>query len=253
MSLNSDIAVVIPAFNEAATLPDVVDRARAFSDEILVVDDGSTDQTPQVVQDLPCRVVRNPENLGKGASLRKGFAAALEDGPEAVITLDADGQHPPELIPRLAEHFRETSDDLVVAARLEDRDVMPGIRRAGNNFADFWISLAANRRIRDSQSGFRLYSAPLLRGLPVEAVPGNRFDFEGRILIEASRAGFSVGEIPIPALYPDSTVSSHYRLFLDTFRIVGMVAVRILVQIFSILGLPGRKLRSSMSHKRWQG
>ncbi|HKJ71391.1 MAG TPA: glycosyltransferase family 2 protein [Gammaproteobacteria bacterium] len=238
-----EIAVVIPAFNEAATLPEVVREAAALAERVWVVDDGSTDHTAETVRDLPCRLLRHPRNLGKGASLRTGLAAALEEQPAAVITLDADGQHPVRALPQLTERFRRHGDDLVIAARLQERAAMPRLRQFGNGVADFWIGLAGGRRVRDSQSGFRLYSARLLRDLPIHRIPGDRFDFEGRTLIEACRRGYAVGEVPIPALYPDSGLSSHYRAVVDTSRIIGMVASRILTHTLSALLPAGSRPR----------
>lgn len=250
MTGESDIAVVIPAFNEATTLADIVHRAAALTDKVWVVDDGSTDKTPDILRELPCRALRHPVNAGKGASLRSGMSAALEDNPEAVITMDADGQHPPEAIADLRTHYQQTGEDLIIAARLWDRRSMPPLRRFGNNFADFWLGLAGNRRVRDSQSGFRLYSSGLLRALPIGAVPGDRFDFEGRLLIEACRQGFATGEVPIAANYPPSAMASHYSPVLDTAKIVDMVAKRILSETLSTCLAIGGKGGKSLSRKK---
>lgn len=236
MSQNPQITVVIPAFNEAATLPDIVQRASTFTDKIWVVDDGSTDETPKILAKLPCRSLSLPENTGKGASLRAGLNAAITDNSDAVVTLDADDQHAPETIPNLIAEHVATGADLVIAARLKNRGAMPGLRRFGNGFADFWVGLACRRRVQDSQSGFRLYSTRLLQSLPVGAIPGNRFDFENRLLIESCQQGFPTAEIAIEASYPPAGMTSHYRPLWDTGRIVGMVAKQILSGGLSTIG-----------------
>ncbi len=228
----SGIAVVIPAFNEEATLGQVVQEVLAYTDKVWVVDDGSTDGTRRVAGELPCRMLHHPGNRGKGVSLREGLGAALSaDEPEAVITLDADAQHPPEAIPRLVQAFQAGSSHLVLGARLDDRDRMPRTRRVGNAFADFWIGrMAAGISIKDCQTGFRLYSAALLRQLPIEAVPGDGFELEGRLLVESARRGFRVVNTAIPAIYPETARPSHYRPLFDTLRIGTMVAASIFLR-----------------------
>lgn len=203
----------------------MVEKSLAQTDKVWVVDDGSTDGTTRVIEGLDCRVLRHPENRGKGVSLRGGLWAALsEDDPEAVITLDADGQHPPEAIPRLVREFQAGSSNLVIGARLTDRTKMPRTRRVGNAFADFWIGrMAAGIAIKDCQTGFRLYSATLLRQLPIEAIPGDGFELEGRLLVESARRGFGVAAAAIPAIYPETARPSHYRPLWDTLRIAAMV------------------------------
>lgn len=252
MAQGRQIAVVIPAFNEATTLPDIVQRSVAFADQVWVVDDGSTDETAELLTKLPCSGIVHPRNLGKGASLRTGLIAALADHPDAIVTLDADGQHDPEAIPELVSKFEASGADLVIAARILQRRTMPALRRFGNGFADFWLGLAGRCHVRDSQSGFRLYSPRLLHSLPIKEVSGDRFDFEGRLLIESCRRGFPLAEFAIPASYPPAGMASHYRPFWDTARIVGMVAYQILSRSLSaiksaLLGLFQFRLRKRCS------
>jgi glycosyltransferase involved in cell wall biosynthesis len=250
MSGSRRIAAVIPAFNEAATLPDIVRRTAALADAVWVVDDGSTDETPLILPELPCRVLAQPRNTGKGASLRAGLMAATVENPDAIITLDADGQHAPETISELVARHEDTGADLVIAARVHQRRVMPPLRRFGNRFADFWVGLAGRCRLRDSQSGFRLYSQRLLLGLPVNAIPGNRFDFEGRVLIESCRRRFPKAEVAIAASYPPSGMTSHYHPIWDTTRIIGMVAWQILSRGPSLVVSRLRRLRRYFNDSR---
>jgi glycosyltransferase involved in cell wall biosynthesis len=218
------VAVVIPAFNEAATVAEVAGRALHYAQTVFVVDDGSEDDTAARLLGLPVTLIRNDSNLGKAASLARGFAAALEESMDAVITLDADGQHRPEDIPRLIEAAEEYPGDIVIAARLQGREHMPRLRRFGNWQADFWIAWAAGYPIRDTQCGYRLYPAALLERLVVRDGRRNSFVFESEVLIEAARMGCYARSISIDTIYGRSPRESHYRATSDTTRIIRMVA-----------------------------
>jgi glycosyltransferase involved in cell wall biosynthesis len=222
------IAVVIPAYNEAPTIADVAGRACRYADQVIVVDDGSQDGTAAQVQGLAVTVLRHASNLGKGASLWHGMQAALERSARAVITLDADGQHRPEDIPRLIAAAVRHPDRLIIAARLGRRVGVPRARRFANRVADFWISWAAGYPIKDTQSGFRLYPAALLRELNSAWNPGEGFVFESEILISAARRGYYSASVPIDAVYHERSRRSYYRPMLDTVRITRMVAWKLL-------------------------
>jgi len=236
------VVAVIPAYNEAATIRDVATRALRFLPDVIVVNDGSTDRTQHELSGLAVTVVSNPANLGKGASLWRGFALALAEGADAVITLDADAQHCPEDIPRLVEAAQAHPGRIVIGARLWDRDRVPALRYIGNRFANFWVAWAAGCRVADSQSGFRLYPAPLLR--TIKAAPSARFAFESEILIEAGRAGVRSVPVPIAALYPPDARPSYYRSAIDTARIVRMIAWKLVSRGLDLPGLV-RSLRGT--------
>ena len=222
------LAVVIPAYNEAATIRDIAERALAHVAQVIVVDDGSTDGTAAALTGLPLTLISNPANLGKGASLWRGFALALAEGADAVITLDGDAQHRPEDIPRLAAAARAQPGRIIVGARLWDRGHVPPLRYFGNRFANFWVAWAAGFPVADSQSGFRLYPAAVLASIKVAHGPGARFAFESEFLIEAGRAGVRSAAVPIAALYPPRARPSHYRTAIDTLRITRMIAWKLL-------------------------
>ena len=219
--LRSRFAVVIPAYNEAASIADIARRARRYTDLVVVVDDGSRDATVQALAELPVTVLRNPANLGKGKSICRGAQYALSRGACAIVTLDGDGQHRPEDIPQLLDRAIQQPGRLIIAARLRERRQAPALRRFANRCADFWISWAAGRRIRDSQSGFRLYPAAVFRLCPTAS---NGFVFESEILIDAARRGFLITAIAIDTLYHRDSRASHYRPAADTWAIVRMVA-----------------------------
>ena len=236
-------AVVIPAYNEAKTIRDIALRVCRFADLVVIVDDGSQDGTVQALQGLPIAILSNGSNAGKGESLRRGACYALDKGVDFVITLDGDGQHCPEDIPLLLNAQSAHPEAIVIAARLRDRRAAPALRRFANGFADFWISWAAGHRVRDSQSGFRLYPAAVFRG---SATTTSGFAFESEILIDASRAGVYTVSVPIDTIYNKQSRPSHYRPATDTLRIVRMVAWKLLcrglypVGLARSLGLFGR-------------
>lgn len=238
------IVGVIPAYNEARTIRDVALRTLEILPELIVVNDGSTDSTQQELAALPVTIVTNPVNLGKGASLWRGFALALADGADAVVTLDGDAQHCPEDIPRLMDAARAYPGHIIVGARLWDREHVPPLRYFGNRFANFWVAWAAGFPVADSQSGFRLYPAPVLRQVNVFHGPNARFAFESEILIEAGRAGVRSTAVPIPALYPARARASYYRSVVDTARIVRMIAWKLVSRGFYLPGLV-RSLRGT--------
>jgi glycosyltransferase involved in cell wall biosynthesis len=220
--------VVIPAYNEAATIADVARRAGAQSQLVIVVDDGSTDGTGDALDGLPVRLLRNERNIGKGGSLWRGMQYACELGVAGVVTLDGDGQHAPEDIPRLLHAARAYSDDLIIGARLVHRAAAPRARYIANRVADFWIGWAAGQPLDDSQSGFRVYPRSLLARAAVKHGPTRGFVFESEMLIAAARLGVRARSVAIEAIYPSAARPSHFRPVRDIARITRMVAWRLI-------------------------
>lgn len=228
------LAVVIPAYNEAATIVDIVRRARRFTDRLIVVDDGSSDETARVLDKLPVTVLSNAGNLGKGKSLLRGAGLALELGADAVVTLDGDGQHRPEDIALLLEKATANPDTIIIAARVQNRHCAPPLRRFANRCADFWISWAAGYHIRDSQSGFRLYPAAVFQQCPTAS---DHFVFESEILIDAARRGIFSQCVAINTVYHQHNRKSYYRPASDTWAIVRMIAGKLIYRGLYPLGL----------------
>jgi glycosyltransferase involved in cell wall biosynthesis len=229
------LAVVIPAYNEAATIVDIARRAGRFIKRVIVVDDGSSDATSRVLAALPAvTVLRNPQNLGKGRSLLRGVRLAIEQGAAAVVTLDGDGQHRPEDIPLLLDMASAHPDTIIIAARLHNRHCAPPLRRFANRCADFWISRAAGYCIQDSQSGFRFYPAALLQQCPTAS---DHFVFESEILIDAAQRGIFSKCVAIDTLYYPNARNSHYRPARDTWEIVRMVTGKLFDRGLHPLGL----------------
>jgi glycosyltransferase involved in cell wall biosynthesis len=213
-------AVIIPALNAERTIARVVVDARRQLEPVLVIDDGSTDATGEVARAVGATVLRHDVNRGKGAALKTGFAWALEQGFDGVITLDADGQHLPAEIPKFVEEREESGADLIIGGRAHLFEGMLPRRRNANRFSAWSISIASGRRITDSQSGFRFYSARLLRGLKLRT---NGFDMESEVIVRAGRRGFAIVTIDIDLGFVDGISTSHYKPLKDTLRIAWTV------------------------------
>ena len=224
----NDIVALIPAYNEAATIRDLVQRVLKIVPEVVVVDDGSSDATAEELSGLPVTLLRNERNLGKAATLWKGFEYALSRGVQRVVTLDGDGQHRPEDIARLLSTAERFPGNIVIGARLHDKKNFPARRYYANQFARFWISWAAGYPIADTQSGFRVYPAGLLTRLRRRDVAWNGFVFESEILIAAGSRGVHSIAVAIPGIYPKQARPSHFRPVYDIARIVAMVAGQLL-------------------------
>ncbi len=231
------VTVVIPAYNEAATIRLLAETILAHGLELIVVDDGSIDGTSAQLDGLPLQLIRHPDNRGKAASLRQGMDIAIAAGADGVLTMDGDGQHRPDEIPAMLKRFADHPECLIIGARLLNREQAPRARLFANNFADFWISWAAGRPVRDSQSGFRIYPAKALRQLQIEHCKRRGFVFESEFLIEAARAGFCFETLAIASHYPQQTRASHFRPVVDISRIVLMVAWKLLKRGLYLQGL----------------
>jgi glycosyltransferase involved in cell wall biosynthesis len=217
--------VLIPAHNEEKTIRAVVEGALSHVDHVLVINDGSTDGTVAALDGLPVEIVNHEDNLGKGRRLAEGLDHAIARGAEAVLTLDADGQHDPEDIPAFISAAQTAPGSLVMGDRSEDRAAMPKGRALSIGFGDFFISWATERRLRDGQCGMRLYPAVLWRQTGMPEAERSHFVFETAILLRAADAGFDVVRVPIKARYQGFVQRpSHFRPAIDTLRIVRTIS-----------------------------
>lgn len=210
------ILALIPAWNEATRIGPVVEATRAHL-PVLVVDDGSHDDTSAVAEAAAATVVRHPWNRGKGVALMTGFAWALEQDYKAVLTLDADGQHDPADIPKFLAAYEAGAGDLIIGRR--DFSQMPFPRRYSNPFGSWLLSLALGRRICDNQCGYRLHRRRLLETLNLTSTG---FELEVEVIIQAVCQGMRIGWVDIRTIYDTGKVS-YFHPLKDTARFLGMV------------------------------
>ena len=214
--------VVVPAYQAERTLGGVVRGLVPLFDEVWVLDDGSTDRTAAVAREAGAEVLVHRENRGKGAALHSLLAEADRRGVDAIVTLDADGQHPPEEAARLDREVTDRSAvvlgvrDLVVAAA-------PGANQRGNQISNYWISLFSGRAFRDTNCGLRRYPVKATRAL---RVGGPRFSFEAEVVLRASLSGLAIIEHPVRVLYPADR-TTHFHVVRDPARIVRRVVLTV--------------------------
>ncbi|HJV35758.1 glycosyltransferase family 2 protein [Geomonas sp.] len=208
--------IVIPAYNAEKTIFQVASEALSTGLPVLIVNDGSQDETAEKVRELPLSLIALGTNRGKGAALRAGFQWALANGFHGVVTLDADGQHEVEAVHRLTEAARTGGFDILIASRYSQFQEMASLRSSWNRFGVWCMKKRTGFEISDSQSGFRYYSATVLRRLKLEA---DGYNLEMEVLLKAWRGGFVVGSLPIAARVADGRSTSHYRPVRDTWDI----------------------------------
>jgi glycosyltransferase involved in cell wall biosynthesis len=237
MNGKNEYILVIPAYNESATIRKVAQGALRHLGMVIVVDDGSTDGTVEKLSNLPVTLCRHPENMGKAASLWTGMQAALSLGAKGIVTMDGDGQHDPADLPRLLMAAQTHPDRLVIGSRLWNRDLIPKARYRANRFANFWIAWASGQAVEDSQSGFRVYPAQLIRVCRFELSRDRSFVFESEIIIEAARHKYLCAFLPVQTTYHENARPSHFHPVKDIVRITRMVAWRLFIRGFFLPGL----------------
>ncbi len=212
------ICVLLPAYNESRAVFRLVRDIKGIVPDVIVVDDGSSDDTAGEAGRAGAVVLRNEKNMGKGASLRKGFEHVAGGDCDAVITMDADGQHDYREIPLFIDKMLETNADIVIGTRMGETADMPLIRLLTNRVTSLVVSLLCLCRITDSQSGYRLIKKRVLKEVSLET---SNYDTESEILIKAARKGFSVKEVPVRTIYGGQ--ESKIRPGKDTVRFIKLV------------------------------
>ncbi|MEO8034444.1 MAG: glycosyltransferase family 2 protein [Acidobacteriota bacterium] len=214
--MSERVLALIPALNAARTIEPVIAGVQAQSLPVLVIDDGSSDDTAAIARGAGATVLSHQGNRGKGAALKTGFGYAVENGYAAVITLDADGQHLPEEIPRFLAARHEQGADLIIGGRAHLFAQMLPRRRFANRISSWLIGRASGTNVTDTQSGYRLYSTGMLRDLKLHS---DGFDMESEVIIRAGMRRFKVISIPINLGFVDGLSTSHYKPLADSLRI----------------------------------
>jgi len=209
------IGIVIPAYNAGHDIRHVLSKTIEYipKTRICVVDDGSTDDTAKVVTSLGVVLLRHPTNFGKGEALKSGFRFALDSDWDGVITLDADGQHDPEAIPRFMSVFSDSDCDILLGTRPFRVGEMPLDRICSNRLSSLTVSCVSKKWIPDSQCGYRLIKSEVLRHIDLES---SHFETETELIIKAARKGYTFAFCPVAARYHSS--GSHIRRWNDTRR-----------------------------------
>ena len=214
----ADICIIIPAYNAGRTIGAVVSGALTHCPDVFVADDGSMDNTGDSAADAGAKVIRIPFNRGKGNALKVLFDAAREKGYEAVISMDADGQHDPDAIPLFIEKHKKSPHNIIVGSRMAERDRIPRARLNSMQIANFYASLASNQFLEDTQCGYRLYPLGLISQLLLTT---GGYVTETEILIKAGDSGNHISFIDIEAIYNHN--GSHFRAIRDFSAITAYV------------------------------
>jgi glycosyltransferase involved in cell wall biosynthesis len=219
--MNDDVIAIIPAFNEAGRVAAVIERSRPHVREVVVVDDGSADDTARVAGAAGAKVLRHEINRGKGGAIKTGLDYFAHSGAEMAVLLDADGQHDPAEIPKFIETAHRENAGIVVGTRMGDTRAMPVIRKWTNQFTSWVTSRLARQHITDSQCGYRLVQRRVVADLRLST---RRFETETEMLIQAGRAGHRIVDVPVRTIYGQETRASHIHPLRDTARFFQLVA-----------------------------
>lgn len=210
--------VIIPTYNNEASLAGVINDVLVYTDHIIVVNDGSTDATQSIIDSFPAiQSISYSKNVGKGWALRKAFAYVQEKGYKYAITIDSDGQHFAKDLPVFMDKLQEEKNAIIIGARNMDQKSVPGGSSFGNKFSNFWFKLETGIDSPDTQSGYRLYPLDELKGMRFFT---RKYEFEIEVLVRAAWKGVKVISVPVTVYYaPKETRVSHFRPYKDFARI----------------------------------
>jgi len=235
--------VIVPTYNNSKTLRRVLDSVQQYTANIIVVNDGSTDQTAEILEAYPQLFqIHHEKNSGKGTALRNGFKKAISLGFDYAITIDSDGQHFASDLPKFIHAVQNDGLALLIGSRNMTQDGVPKKSSFGNNFSNFWFWFETGIRLEDTQSGYRLYP---LKHIPKKYVT-RKFEFEIEVIVRSAWKGIPVKNIPIDILYDPTERVSHFRPFKDFTRISILNTVLVL---FAILYIKPRDFFGSLKKK----
>lgn len=198
---------IIPCYNEEVTIGSVILKAKKHVDEVLVIDDGSSDDTVKIAKDAGAVVISHNKNLGKSAVIKTGFRYALANGFDFVVTIDGDGQHDPDQIPTVLDNVKNNGHDISIGCRFGSDTEMPNWRRVGKRVLDYATSFGSGGHVTDSQCGFRAFNRKAVNGL-YSKLNGDAFTVESEQLIKAHELGLAVGNSKISCKYKDLDTST---------------------------------------------
>ena len=211
--------VIIPTYNNQKTIGNIVRESLTYTNHIIVVNDGATDDTPIILKQFENKItiIHQPKNLGKGLALRIAFKKALDMGYHYSITIDSDGQHFPSDFELFLDEIKINPDSLIIGARNMNSENVPGGSSFGNKFSNFWYQIETGIKMPDTQSGFRLYPISKMKKIRYFT---SRFEFEIEVIVKAAWRGINVTSIPIKIYYAKSEERvSHFRPKKDFARI----------------------------------
>ncbi|MBW6460463.1 MAG: DUF2062 domain-containing protein [Bacteroidales bacterium] len=225
--------VIIPTYNNAGTLEDLVRKVLTYTGNVIVINDGSTDGTRSVLQKFPQIItISLTRNKGKGFAIRTGFREALKKGYRYAITIDSDGQHSPDDLPGFIEKIEAEPESLIIGARNLDQDGVPGGTTFGNRFSNFWTWVETGYKLPDTQSGYRLYP---IKKLEKTRFITRRFEFEIEVLVRSAWKGIPIVTVPVSVVYPPKKVRvSHFRPITDFARISLLNTFLTLITLFIV-------------------
>lgn len=210
--------VIIPTYNESKSISGLITQIAKLGLEVIIIDDGSRDDTARIASLSGAKVLRNDTNMGKGASLIKGYNFAITRGFDAVISMDGDGQHSCDDIMAFIHKGQDSQSALIIGNRMGTTAGMPALRIMTNRFMSYLISLTIKQDIPDTQCGFRLLKKELLEKLNLSTC---KYETESEILIKAARLGFKIESIPVKTIY--SGQKSQINPFIDTLRFLRFI------------------------------
>lgn len=212
------VCVLVPTYNNERTLENVLTSILEYTNQVIVVNDGSTDSTPDLLKKFPqVKVVSYLPNKGKGYALRTGFREAVRAGYDYAITIDSDGQHFAEDLPKFLKKLEDHPNAIIIGARNMEQASVPGKSSFGNKFSNFWFQVETGRKMSDTQSGYRLYPVRLMKDTKFLT---RKFEFEIEVLVASSWRGIEITEVPVRVFYAEKEKRvSHFRPFKDFTRI----------------------------------
>jgi glycosyltransferase involved in cell wall biosynthesis len=227
------VCVLVPTYNNEQTLEKVLTDVLEFTDQVVVVNDGSTDTTREILQKFPQIIrVNYPVNQGKGYALRKGFETAVDNGYDYAITIDSDGQHFAEDLPKFIAKLEAHPAAIIVGARNMEQSSIPGKSSFGHKFSNFWFWVETGITMPDTQSGYRLYPVKLLQAIRFMT---KKFEFEIEVMVRSAWNGIELTHVPVRVFYAEKGKRiSHFRPFKDFTRISILNTFLVTIALFYI-------------------